>query len=87
MMSQQTSNSSIIGSQSPGLSLNADGLSASRMGALDKAKIASMATMTHQQLYEMNPLTAIDLNTLPPSLLTKLLSSPNTILTSQSERD
>lgn len=43
--------------------------------------------MTTHEIYEVHPLSAVDMTHLSPSLLLKLLGEPNKLLTSDSERD
>ena len=42
--------------------------------------------MTTKEMYKANPLTAVDMSHLSPSLLLKLLGEPNELLTNDLER-
>jgi hypothetical protein len=92
MNSHVTSNSSIDKSKSVegsgGISIINQAIKAHVSNQLSGSSLKTLTSgMTWKEMYMTNPLTAVDMAHLSPSLLLKLLGEPNEILANLSERN
>jgi hypothetical protein len=89
MNSNNTSNSSLaINSKSvEGIKLITKALKTSLKNQVSGSSMRTITSgMTIQEIYKTNPLTAVDMAHLSPSLLLKLLGEPNIVLSNNQER-